>query len=231
MMGVVAVAAVLLAVIPTVAYYVSPPYGVIHAEGNRLVAGIESWRSYHGRYPLSLEEAGLGSPIPYRGGFRYCPLGSGYELWIGVADGVHLRHTFASARRAWYCAWEPITFADPLDDPRQFSGRAPIMRLPRVRFTVLRMMVVVVVAALFFSSVGSYYRLSRRGMREAAELQVPGFLYVSLREVTETEDLSRQYALAVLYAPLNWLDRHIFGSPGPTILKGSTAPRQRSRQT
>jgi hypothetical protein len=79
------------------------------------------------------------------------------------------------------------------------------------------MMVLVAVAALASSYVGSYYRLSRQGMREAAEFGIPGFLYVPFREAAATEDLSRHHALAVVYAPLNWLDRRIFGAPGPTV--------------
>jgi hypothetical protein len=86
----------------------------------------------------------------------------------------------------------------------------------RVRFTVRRMMVAVAVFELAFCYVGSYYRLSRQGMREAAEYGMPGFLYVPFQEASAVEDLSRHHALAAVYAPLNWLDRCIFGAPGPT---------------
>jgi hypothetical protein len=79
------------------------------------------------------------------------------------------------------------------------------------------MMALVAVAALAFSYIGSYYRLSRRGMHEAAEFGVPGFLYVAFREAAATEDLSRHLALAVVYAPLNWLDQRIFGAPAPVV--------------
>jgi hypothetical protein len=54
------------------------------------------------------------------------------------------------------------------------------MRLPRVRFTIRRMMIIVALAALVFAYAGSYYRLSRRGMREAAMYNVSGFLYVQM---------------------------------------------------
>jgi hypothetical protein len=63
--------------------------------------------------------------------------------------------------------------------------------------------------------VQSYYRLSRRGMREAREYHMEGFLYVPADEVLRTRDLSRHYALALLYAPANLLDETLFGAPGP----------------
>lgn len=78
-------------------------------------------------------------------------------------------------------------------------------------------MVGVAVSALAFSYVGSYYRLSRRGMREAGEYGLSGFLYVPFRQAAATEDLSRHLVLSVVYAPLNWLDRRLYGTPGPVI--------------
>ncbi len=53
------------------------------------------------------------------------------------------------------------------------------MRLPRVRFTIRRMMLIVALTAVVLSYVGSYYRLSRRGMREAAQHGIGGFLVES----------------------------------------------------
>ncbi len=90
------------------------------------------------------------------------------------------------------------------------------MRLTRLGFTIRRMMLIVALTALVLSYFGSYYRLSRRGMHEAAELKLAGFLYVPFKEAAEREDLTRHYALMALYAPLNWLDRAVFGTPGPT---------------
>jgi hypothetical protein len=75
----------------------------------------------------------------------------------------------------------------------------------------------VVLAAFVLAYLGSYYRLSRRGLREAAEYGLAGFLYVPYQEAAEHEDLSRHYVLMTWYAPLNWLDRSLFGSPGATI--------------
>src|SRR5262245_33369548 len=91
------------------------------------------------------------------------------------------------------------------------------MRLPLVRFTIRRMLLIVALTAVVMSYVGSYYRLSRRGMREAPQDGIPGFLYIPVDEAAEHHDLSRHYALMTFYAPMNWLDRILVGAPGPTI--------------
>jgi hypothetical protein len=57
----------------------------------------------------------------------------------------------------------------------------------------------------------TYYRLSRRGMREASAVGLPGFLYVPLQEAAASEDLTRHYRLAAFYAPANWIDQYVFG--------------------
>ncbi len=63
--------------------------------------------------------------------------------------------------------------------------------------------------------VGSYHRLSRRGVREAQEYGFPGFLYIPGAEAATSGNLMRHYALATFYAPLNWIDQAIFGAPSP----------------
>lgn len=85
----------------------------------------------------------------------------------------------------------------------------------RVARSRLRLLVVCALAVLLAAYVGSYYHLSRRGMREAREYNMQGFLYVPADEVFKTRDLSGHYRRARLYAPLNWLDRTLFGGPGP----------------
>jgi hypothetical protein len=70
---------------------------------------------------------------------------------------------------------------------------------------------------LVFAYIGSYYRVSRQGMHEAAEYGIEGILYVPFKEASAEECLARHYALAIVYAPLNWLDRKIFGAPGPAL--------------
>jgi hypothetical protein len=84
-----------------------------------------------------------------------------------------------------------------------------------LRFSIRRMMLAVALMAAVMAYVSSYYRLSRRGMREAPEYGIRGFLYVPFEEAARHQDLSRHYALQIFYAPLNWLDRTILGAPTP----------------
>jgi len=91
------------------------------------------------------------------------------------------------------------------------------MRLNSLQFTIRQIMLTAVVTAVLTAYFGSHYRLSRRGIREAPEFGIVGFLYVPVQIVTEDRGLSTHYALMILYAPLNWLDHKIFGAPGPTI--------------
>lgn len=88
--------------------------------------------------------------------------------------------------------------------------------MQRPRFTIRRIMIAVAFAAAAMAYVSTYYHHSRRGMREAAEYGLAGFLYVPFEEAAKHEDLSRHYALLVFYAPLNGLDRILFGAPAPT---------------
>jgi hypothetical protein len=78
------------------------------------------------------------------------------------------------------------------------------------------MMVAVILAALALSYVSSYYHLSRRGMREASIYGIDGFFYVPFSEITAKIKagefpFSKNYALRRWYAPLNWIDRMLFG--------------------
>jgi hypothetical protein len=90
-------------------------------------------------------------------------------------------------------------------------------RPPRPRVTVRVLIVLVALCSLLLGYAGGYYRLSRRGMAEAREVSIDGFLYVPFAEAAASEDLTRHYALATFYAPLNWIDRVIFGAPSPWI--------------
>ena len=83
------------------------------------------------------------------------------------------------------------------------------------QFTLRGLLLAVVLASLLASYVGCYYRLSRRGMREAAECEMDGFLYLPVDEVVATEDLTRHHRRAVFFAPANWVDRCLFGGPVP----------------
>ena len=77
-------------------------------------------------------------------------------------------------------------------------------------------MVAVILAALALTYVSSYYHLSRRGMREASIHGIDGFFYVPISEITarikaEQWPFSTNYPLKRFYAPLNWIDRSLFG--------------------
>ena len=97
----------------------------------------------------------------------------------------------------------------------------------RSRFE-LRLLMGLVVGSLLVPYAGSYYYLSRRGMREARAYNMVGFLYVPADEVFATRDLSRHDFLMQLYAPLNWLDRTLFGGGAPVrgITWGFSKPRE-----
>ena len=69
------------------------------------------------------------------------------------------------------------------------------------------------IAAIVY--VGSYSWLSRRGMREAPEYGLAGFLYLPAAEVMKSESLSLHHCLSFFFAPLNWADRLITGADGP----------------
>jgi hypothetical protein len=79
----------------------------------------------------------------------------------------------------------------------------------------LRLLLAAAFAALLILYWDSYILLSRRGMREAKQYHMEGFLYVPAEEAFRTRDLSRHYALARLYAPANWLDQTLFRADGP----------------
>jgi len=89
-------------------------------------------------------------------------------------------------------------------------------RANRCQFSLRQVLLLFVLVALLFSYVGSYYRLSRRGMREAAEFQIKGFLYAPANDVFASHDLSTHHRLAVFFAPANSIDRGLFGADGPT---------------
>jgi hypothetical protein len=91
------------------------------------------------------------------------------------------------------------------------EGRFSARRASRRWWTLALAAVLLLLAAY----VGSYYHLSRRGMHEAREYNMKGFLYVPAEEVFVSRDLSRHHALARLYEPLNLIDQSLFGADGP----------------
>jgi hypothetical protein len=85
------------------------------------------------------------------------------------------------------------------------------MRLS-LRLRLRTMIVTVAVAALLLAYIGSYYRLSRRGLREGVPYGIDGFLYVPVEEWLQSPDrvMVLHYRLRIFYAPVNFIDRQIF---------------------
>jgi hypothetical protein len=83
-----------------------------------------------------------------------------------------------------------------------------------MRFSLRTLAVACVLLCIVLTYAGGYYRLSRRGMREAAEYELNGFFYVPIEEVFRTQDLCEQRRYAVFYAPANVVDRALFGNSG-----------------
>jgi hypothetical protein len=90
--------------------------------------------------------------------------------------------------------------------------RYPVPR--RFQFRTRTVLVGIAVLSIAMAYVGSYDRLKRRGMRQAVEYGYPGgFLYVPFEEAAASQDLTRHYAWAAFYEPLNSVDRTVFGGP------------------
>ena len=84
-------------------------------------------------------------------------------------------------------------------------------------------LILVALALLVCAYLGSYYRLSRRGMAEAKDYGIDGFLYVHCGDIiasaqqTPHAGMARHYALAIFYEPACWVDRLMFGTATPWI--------------
>jgi hypothetical protein len=81
------------------------------------------------------------------------------------------------------------------------------------------LLVLVALAAVLLGYAGSYYRLSRRGMREAPEYGLEGFLYVPIEPMASGDDAvwraayAKHLALMWFFMPANWLDHQVLGNP------------------
>lgn len=86
----------------------------------------------------------------------------------------------------------------------------------RFQFSLRTLLTSVVLVTLLASYINSYYRLSRRGMKEAAEVEMEGFFYVTMDEMVDSirrGERSSHYPLRILFLPANSIDHLIFGSP------------------
>lgn len=77
------------------------------------------------------------------------------------------------------------------------------------------MFVAITLLSVVMAHAGAYYRLSRRGIKEAADYELKGFFYVSADEVMTSQDLSTQRRWCLFFAPANWVDQLVFGGPPP----------------
>ncbi len=83
------------------------------------------------------------------------------------------------------------------------------------QFSLRMLLIAVTIAAFVLTYLGSYCRISRRGMQEARDLHIAGFFYVPFDEALATKDLTTHYRRAAFFAPVNWLDQWLLGAPGP----------------
>jgi hypothetical protein len=187
---------------------------------------------------LSIDETGISidGPAPYRADFSEIhwlgvpgDRGSGY-IGIGSSPPVFLRRIrrnlfgfiLVIAKRANRNLYAQLH--ERVGGPERCAVCGCDLRLPglpcpqcAMRRNRLRLIAACELATLLGLYVGSYYHLSRRGMQEAKQYNMRGFLYVPAGEVFETQDLSGHYFRMRLYAPVNWLDRTLFGSEGPVV--------------
>lgn len=64
--------------------------------------------------------------------------------------------------------------------------------------------------------VGSYYYLSRRGLAETeASMGLKSVFYARIDGGITNANLVQHSVLAWVFAPLNWVDHQLFGTPGP----------------
>jgi hypothetical protein len=69
---------------------------------------------------------------------------------------------------------------------------------------------------MFTLYVGTYYRLSRRGMAEAEAFGLSYFLYCPVTELSQHEELPWYHYLALwAFDPINRIDRAWFGGGEP----------------
>ena len=88
-------------------------------------------------------------------------------------------------------------------------------RKRRIRFRLWTVFVMITLLSIVVAYAGAYYRLSRRGIEEAARYDLKGFFYISIDEAMASEDWSTHFRLGIFFAPANVIDQYIFGGPAP----------------
>src|SRR5262245_42615812 len=96
----------------------------------------------------------------------------------------------------------------------KITGSEPVK--VRCQFSLRTLIVAAAGPTLIFAYVGTYYCLSRRGMQEAGDYGLAGFLYVPYMETATAQQIpSRHFWLTTFYAPLNRADRCWYKAEGP----------------
>ncbi len=85
----------------------------------------------------------------------------------------------------------------------------------RIRFRLGTAFVTITLVSTVLAYTGTYYRLSRRGIEEAAKYELKGFFYIPIDEAIASEDWSAHRRLGIFFAPANAIDQLIFGGPVP----------------
>jgi hypothetical protein len=81
-----------------------------------------------------------------------------------------------------------------------------------MRFSLRTIAIACLLLCVLLTYVGSYYRLSRRGMREAEVYDMDGFYYIPMEELMLSHSFEgKHFRRATFYAPANAIDRMWFG--------------------
>jgi hypothetical protein len=76
----------------------------LRRDGGRFIAGLHQFQQAHGRYPVSLQEAGINPPVTRYGPWSYWRSEDGRQFGLSVGDYREDLFTlsYSSERRSWY---------------------------------------------------------------------------------------------------------------------------------
>jgi hypothetical protein len=83
------------------------------------------------------------------------------------------------------------------------------------RFRFQKVFVAMTLLAIVVAYAGAYYRVSRRGIEEAATYDLIGFFYIPVEEAIASADWSAHFRRCDFFAPANLIDQYIFAGPAP----------------
>jgi hypothetical protein len=86
---------------------------------------------------------------------------------------------------------------------------------PPNKWKFKRMLVAIVVFTLSVAYVTSYWHFTRQWLDADSILGTESVLYTSNDGDLTLNDWMRHSVLSILYAPLNWLDHQVLGTPHP----------------